>query len=49
MLPQSANVALFGNYMAASFVAGGIHGGTVTAEAAGSQAMLPLLTHAHTG
>ncbi len=42
---QSANIALFSNYIAASFVTSAIHGSTLTTETLTSQQ--PLLTHPH--
>ncbi len=47
-MPQSANVALFGHYIAGSFAGGAINGATVitTADPANPP---PLLAHPHTG
>jgi autotransporter passenger strand-loop-strand repeat protein len=47
-MPQSANIALFGHYIAGSFAGGGIHGGTVI-TAAETAPLPPLLAHPHTG
>ena len=45
---QSANIALFGNYIAASFVtAAGGQGGTLVTEASQPANQQPLLTHPH--
>ncbi len=47
---HSANLALLGNYIAASFVSAAFdHGGTVITEAAQAANQQPLLTHPHTG